>query len=71
MAELADALDSDSNGRPCRFKSCYPHQKITVILIQSYSYFFIHYGVMVYHQKERENRSFLHIITLLVCIKTP
>ena len=35
--------------------------------------FFIHYGVMIYHhatclrayhQKERENRSFLHIITL-------
>ena len=39
---------------------------------------FINYGVMVYHhatclrvyhQKERENRSFLHIITLLLCIK--
>ena len=26
MAELADALDSGSSGRPCRFKSCYPHQ---------------------------------------------
>ena len=50
-----------------------PHQKMTVILIQNCSHFFIHYGVMVYHhatclrayhQKERENRSFLHIITL-------
>ena len=42
--------------------------------------FFIHYGVMayhhatclrVYHQKERENRSFLHIITLQRAKKTP
>ena len=30
MAELADALDSDSSGATsCRFKSCYPHQKST------------------------------------------
>lgn len=27
MAELADALDLGSSGRPCRFKSCYPHKK--------------------------------------------
>lgn len=27
MAELADALVSGSSGKPCRFKSCYPHQK--------------------------------------------
>ena len=26
MAELADALDLGSSGRPCRFKSCYPHK---------------------------------------------
>jgi hypothetical protein len=25
MAELADAPDLGSGGRPCRFKSCYPH----------------------------------------------
>ena len=25
MAELADAYDSGSYGKPCRFKSCYPH----------------------------------------------
>ena len=25
MAELADALDLGSSGRPCRFKSCHPH----------------------------------------------
>ena len=25
MAELADALDLGSSGRPCRFESCYPH----------------------------------------------
>ena len=24
MAELADALDLGSSGRPCRFDSCYP-----------------------------------------------
>ncbi len=29
MAELADALDLGSSGQPpCRFKSCYPHQKV-------------------------------------------
>ena len=27
MAELADALDLGSSGRPCRFESCYPHPK--------------------------------------------
>ena len=25
MAELADALDLGSSGRPCRFESCCPH----------------------------------------------
>ena len=25
MAELADALDLGSSGKPCRFKSCLPH----------------------------------------------
>ena len=25
MAELADAPDLGSGGRPCRFESCYPH----------------------------------------------
>ena len=28
MAELADAPDLGSGGKPCRFDSCYPHQKI-------------------------------------------
>ena len=27
MAELADAPDLGSGGRPCRFKSCYPQDK--------------------------------------------
>ncbi len=27
MAELADALDLGSSGRPCRFKSCYPQEQ--------------------------------------------
>ena len=25
VAELADALDLGSSGRPCRFNSCHPH----------------------------------------------
>ena len=27
LAELADALDLGSSGKPCRFNSCHPHQK--------------------------------------------
>ncbi len=27
MAELADALDLESDGKPCKFKSCRPYQK--------------------------------------------
>lgn len=27
MAELADAPDLGSGGKPCRFDPCYPHQK--------------------------------------------
>ena len=27
MVELADTMDLGSIGQPCRFKSCYPHQK--------------------------------------------
>ena len=34
MAELADALDLESNGRPCRFKSCYPHQKMQSLFLR-------------------------------------
>ena len=30
MAELADAPDLGSGGRPCRFKSCYPQTKEAV-----------------------------------------
>ena len=32
MAELADAQDLESCGQPCRFNSCYPHQKKCPIL---------------------------------------
>ena len=35
MAELVDALVSGSSGRPCRFKSCYPHQEKRRLLSQS------------------------------------
>ena len=34
MAELADAPDLGSGGRPCRFKSCYPHEKKTIGIIR-------------------------------------
>lgn len=32
MAELADALDLGSSGRPCRFDSCHPQYKSLVLL---------------------------------------
>ncbi len=32
MAELADAPDLGSGGRPCRFDSCYPHKDGTYSL---------------------------------------
>ena len=43
VAELADAPDLGSGGLPCRFKSCHPHHKETVILIRKISvlWFFI------------------------------
>ena len=30
VAELADAPDLGSGGRPCRFKSCHPYEMIVV-----------------------------------------
>ena len=36
MAELADALDLGSSGRPCRFKSCYPQSKIPYLRETAY-----------------------------------
>ena len=38
VVELADTLDLGSNGQPCRFKSCRPYQKKTLIVIQSESF---------------------------------
>lgn len=35
VAELADALDLGSSGRPCRFDSCHPHQKRQEVLTGS------------------------------------
>ena len=34
VAELADALDLGSSGRPCRFDSCHPHHIGTQVLIR-------------------------------------
>ena len=41
MAELADALDLGSSGRPCRFKSCYPHYELRRFMIFREASFFI------------------------------
>lgn len=30
VAELADALDLGSSGRPCRFDSCHPHHQVAI-----------------------------------------
>lgn len=32
VAELADALDLGSSGRPCRFDSCHPHYNETTVV---------------------------------------
>ena len=47
VAELADALDLGSSGRPCRFKSCHPHKKnvrLNVFFILPYK---IKYDIIV------------------------
>ena len=33
VAELADAPDLGSGGRPCRFKSCYPQEYVRVFYL--------------------------------------
>ena len=44
MAELADAPDLGSGGKPCRFKSCYPyHDGVTKKM--SHHFFSIHAGL--------------------------
>ena len=43
MAELADAQVSGSCGRPCRFNSCYPHHKETIILVRKISVLWFFY----------------------------
>ena len=35
MAELADAPDLGSGGRPCRFKSCYPQSIAAKYLVKA------------------------------------
>ena len=43
MAELADAPDLGSGGRPCRFKSCYPH-KMGILGYQGCLFLFARHG---------------------------
>ena len=38
MAELADALDLGSSGKPCRFESCYPHCDGAIDILLRYFY---------------------------------
>ncbi len=38
MAELADAPDLGSGGRPCRFKSCYPHFMPLTCFVRGFFY---------------------------------
>ena len=40
MAELADASDLGSGGRPCRFKSCYPHSFLSRFVLVRYVIFY-------------------------------
>ena len=42
VAKLADAHDSGSCGKPCRFKSCHPHQVTEVGRKMRLTYFFLH-----------------------------
>ena len=39
VAELADALDLGSSGRPWEFKSLHPHQKKEVLIFQYFLFF--------------------------------
>ena len=41
MAELADAPDLGSGGRPCRFKSCYPHLSYVTLRVCSRRVIFV------------------------------
>ena len=53
MAELADALDLGSSGRPCRFDSCYPHEIrilrhdecLEILIFLRLGYFCFHYCI--------------------------
>ncbi len=38
---MADALDLGSSGRPCRFKSCYPHWKRLFVMIHEEPFSFV------------------------------
>lgn len=39
MVELADTMDLGSIGKPCRFKSCYPHQLAASVISLAVSFF--------------------------------
>ena len=65
MAELADALDLGSSGRPWGFKSLYPHQKILQKRIRFLRYFFIQVADLVYHHD-----AVVYIISPTGCISS-
>ena len=64
MAELADAQDLGSCGRPCRFDSCYPHQKPIEKSIGFYV--IIHLSMAKYKINKRKFITFIIICLLLL-----
>ena len=56
MAELADAPDLGSGGRPCRFKSCYPQGKER--LKRAFFFYVLHF---VLHSLEKCSFAILFI----------
>lgn len=60
MAELADAPDLGSGGRPCRFKSCYPQSKDA---LNGRSFYFVLHFVL--HSLEKWSFAILFICSVL------
>ncbi len=49
VAELADALDLGSSGRPWGFKSLHPHQKKSFTIVKLFFYAVILFGLKLTH----------------------
>ena len=53
MVELADTPDLGSGAKACRFKSCYPYQKINNFCLPKVASFFIQAAGLVYHHRTK------------------